>query len=862
MKFSPWLLLISLLSLTTAAYSQTATATPEPEWYLGKTITDIRFDGLVTIKKSDIDGVVRPFLGRKFTDEVFQDLQNSLYSLDFFQGLIVPTALKGNENGTEVVLLFAVVEKPLVSEIEFTGNSRVRTAELIALLTLKTGDLVNTDKIATDENAVIEYYKERGYLAVEVSSQVIEVSDTRSTLVYQINEGLQTTVKTIEFKGLSFASESALRGLMDTKVQSFFDQGLFQEAAFVKDLRSIENYYWNRGYIDAKVVDVEKTITFDTELQRNVLGVVLTVAEGGTWNFGGFTYTGNQIFTNADLDKLVHQTKGRVLAKDRLEADYQRILDQYLENGYIFNSMSRQEIREENVITYRIEIVERPRAHIENILVRGNTKTNDNVVFRELPIEVGDVFSKSKIITGIRNLYNLQYFSNIVPETPQGSADGLMDLVLNVEEGKTANIAMGMTLTGTSDFPLSANVKWSDTNFLGDGVTVGVDSTVSPDSQNVDFNYTDNWFLNQRLTIGAQIGLNHTINKKVDQDLVYPLYSEEDIPDPYDNSTYVDRLTGLPVAGIPSDASLADGSVVTLYQYDSTNGTLRTGGQMQYDSFQASFGLSTGYSWFTELGRFGIGAGWKPALQLISYDSLLYRPANKSLRDNLDKWEFSDQLSFRGSWDTRDLVLNPSNGFLLSEKLTLAGGYLGGSTHFTRIDSRLEGYWKFLSWPVAEGWDLDLVLKARSNLSKLMPALSADLPFSVQPSDQLYIDGMQSGRGWGFRNSGKLTWINGVELRTPVPFIGSFLWWDTFVDHSILLDVNSQYDWPHQSPLTNHQFSVGTGLRIVSPQFPLALYFTKPFQFDSSNNFLPVKGDGLFGSVLDMKLVVAFGMEY
>jgi outer membrane protein insertion porin family len=138
MKFPRWLLLVTLMAQIVPSWAQTGTGNAAADsWYLGKPIIDIRFEGLVTVSRSDIDGVIKPYLGRPFTDELFQDLQSALYALDFFQGLIVPTALKGNEASTQVVLLFKVQEKPLVDELVFDGNSRLRTQELQAVVSVK-----------------------------------------------------------------------------------------------------------------------------------------------------------------------------------------------------------------------------------------------------------------------------------------------------------------------------------------------------------------------------------------------------------------------------------------------------------------------------------------------------------------------------------------------------------------------------------------------------------------------------------------------------------------------------------------------------------------------------------------------------
>jgi len=867
MKPSLWILVLGLWAAVLPAVAQTPA-----DWYLDKPISEIRFEGLLTVQRGDIDGVTRPYIGRKFTEALFQDLQSALYNLDYFDGLIVPTAIKANDQGSEVILLFKVTEKPIVDSLDFSGNEKLRSGELQGALTMKKGDLVNQAKIRNDEQAIEGFYRERGFLDVSVTSVTEDIDARRTKVLFKVKEGIQNAVKTLTFQGNSFASVDTLRGLMETKPQSFFDNGLFKEASFSKDLRAIESYYWNHGYIDARVIDVQRNVSFDVASDRNVLNLVLTIKEGRALVFGGFTFEGNHIFSSEVLQALVRQPSGKTISKERLEADYQRVVDLYLENGYIFNNISRQEVRDGSTVSYKVNIVERPRAHIENIVVKGNTKTKDRVILRELPVEVGDVFSKTKIVSGIRNLYNLQYFSTVAPETPQGSADGLMDLVLNVEEGKTADISFGLAFSGTTDFPVSAQVKWADKNFLGNGQTISVESSIGAYNQSLNLSFTENWFLDQRMTLGGQLGFTHAVNTKIDQDVLGPTYTDEEIPDPYRSSEYVfskDTLyngvtyaAGQLFPAVATSSDVSTYSLITRYQYDINNGTVKKNAQMQYDSWQFSLGVNTGYSWYTAWGRFGLGTGEKSTLQMVTYDSTIYRPANQALRDNLNQWRLGNQWWTKASYDTRDLVYNPSNGFMASETVTFGGGFLGGNTHFTRFDTRAENYWKFISWPLAETYSFDLVLKLRTSFSFLLSAVGGPNSLVVQPADQLYLDGMSYGRGWGYQSGGKSSWNSGVEIRTPVPFIGQLLWVDTFVDQSVLVDVASTYGSPFAVPLTSQQFAWGTGIRIVTPQFPLALYVAKPFQLDNNGRVTWVSGDGLFGEQIDMKLVVAFGMEY
>ncbi len=838
------------------------------DWYMNKPIADIRFEGLVTIQRSELDGVVRPYIGKKFTDELFQQLQGDLYNLDYFEGLIAPTAVKADPQGDQVILIFKVKEKPTIADFVFNGNTKISSSDLSGVLTSKKGDIINQGKIKADEQALLKYYNDHGYLAAKVTSTTEVNKKHEATVYFNIDEGMQTAVKKIEFQGLSFATAATLKGLMDTKEVGWFDAGLFKDAAFAKDLRTIEQYYWDRGYIDAKIVDVQKKVEFDKTNDRNLLDIMITIHEGKPFIFGGFTFHGNEIFSTAKLESLVRQPVGSVISKERVDADFQRVSDLYYENGYIFNEIKKTEVRTGNKISYVIDIVERPRAHIESILVKGNTKTKAYVITREMPIQVGDVFSKAKIVEGIHNLYNLQYFNSIVPETPQGSADGLMDLVLNVEEAKTADMSFGLSFSGATSFPVSAQIKWGDKNFLGEGYNFSVASSLSPIIQSLNVSFIDNWAFDQRLTLGWNLGISHAINQNIPQDANAPLSTGigTSVPDPYNPNDYVftDSETygghsynaGDPFPGVPTSNDITQLHLVTRYQYDLSNNQAQYS-TMQYESYDFSLGVNTGYAWYLPWGRLSVGTGAQSGLQYVSYDSTLFRPASYVVRQNNLNWQFNNQIWAKTAWDTRDLVYNPTSGFLLSQTMTLDGGFLVGQSSWSRWDGTADFYLKLLDLPITDSYDFQWVFRAHTGASFLMPGLGGPSYIVAQPTELVNVDGMLSGRGWGYITGLNAAWNSGVEFRFPV--IPSFLWLDTFVDSSWLLYNDSTYTSLSQIPYGQKHYSWGFGLRVVSPQFPIAVYLAKPFLLNDSNNVVWQKGQGIFGPQADMTLVIAFG---
>jgi len=844
----------------------------EDDWYIGKPIKDFKFAGLETVSPNELRPIVRPYIGKKFTLDLFWDIQGQLYALDYFES-IESNAKPGDSEKNTVIVEFIVKERPTVSEIEIQGNNKIRSSEILDKVVLKKGDMINETKIKADEEAIKSMYLEKGFTDVQVSGKTdLDKKKNTAKLIFKITEGEQTTIKEINFSGNSFASASTLRGLMKTKTQSLFNKGLFQESKLQTDIQAIEDYYADHGYIDAKVVKVDREIKKEEKEKKRFLYLTLYIKEGEQYTYGGMTFKGNRIFSTEKLEHLVRQQPGKILNKKKLNADFQRVSDLYYENGYIENTIQLNEKRDEKTktISYVVSIVERDRAHIESIIFKGNKKTKDFVLYRELPFEVGDIFNKKKIIEGLRNIYNLQYFTNVSPETPQGSAPGLMDLIINVEETSTADINMGVTFSGT-EYPISGTVKWSERNFMGRGQTVGVNLEVSPVKQNVAFNFMEPWMFGYRWLGGVNFSFQHANMQNVLQDILPPVYSDAEysyaVPDPYDghyvfseDTTYPDSggteyNAGDAFPGVPSPNDISTYNLKTDYQYAVQKGEqIPSQYKMNYNSYDISGGVNTGYKYHTFLGWLGTSLGISSTVRLIHYDPTMYRPFDYNIRTNLDRWSIINKLDTSFYWDKRDFFLNPTNGFFLNQKVGFTGGFLGGDRHYIRTDSRADGYLTMFSIPVFENWNFKMVAAAHTALSLILPPFVNDI--TTDFTDLLYIDGMNVARGWtsGYTpvSYGKALWDNRFELRMPIA--EQFLWGVFFADAASL--------WEEVADLSTMKiddffFSIGAGLRFTIPQFPIRLYFSKGFQIKNGEiNWKP--GDLALGN-FTLDFVISLG---
>lgn len=839
------------------------------DWYVGKPIKDIQFKGLEHVSENELRGIVDPYIGKNFTDELFLELQSKLYALDFFE-LFVPNAKPGDEDYNSIIIEFEVTERPIIEEINIIGNSSLRKPEILDAVLLKKGDMVNKTKVNLDTEAIRDLYLERGFPDVKVDGSIEKDEETNTaTVTFTIDEGKQTKIKNIEFSGNSFASDGTLRRVMTTKAQSIFSTGVYQESKIEEDIQKIQLYYWEKGYIDAQVVDVVQTPFEDAKDETtNFINLTLYIEEGEQWTYGGIEFEGNALFTNEELEEVVRLDEGDILDKKKFEADFARINDIYYDNGYIYNVITKEEIRDEenNTVSYVVTIVEKGRAHIENIVIQGNEKTKDFVINRELPVEVGDVFSKKKVMQGLQNLYNTGLFSVVEPTTPMGSVDGLMDLIINVEEGKTIDLNFGVTFSGAAgDFPVMAFLQLKDNNFLGRGLELSSSLQASGLRQKLSVGFTDPWFLGERITLGVDLGVSHQLSQSIKQDILPPVFGEDDdnrVPDPYEgyyvfseDTTYngTDYDAGDLFPGIPSEDDIEEYNLETDYDYASDEGdTIPDSYLMEYHSWDFSLGLNTGYRWNTNIGRFSIGASPKVTLKYLTYDDAVYRPYNPTERLNLDRLRPIDDLGLTAAFDTRDFIYKPSKGVYLKQSFNFAGLVFEEANHFLESSSKAEFYLTLLDVPVFENWNFKTVFALSSSFSMILAYPWLD-EVDATTQDLLFTESMLIARGWPRQFGGKVLWNNWAELRIPIS--EQFFWWDFFFNATGFWEDDISIVSENMA-IDDFMFSFGGGFRLTIPGLPIGFYFTKRFKISD--------GEVLWqtGSMFNEDLVEGEGIDF
>jgi outer membrane protein insertion porin family len=823
--------------------------TQQADWFTGKPISDFVFSGIKNTSRQELEALLFPYKGRIYDENLYLEILTKLFALNYFVNVDVST--QRADSGSKVILIFTVTEFPVIGRINFSGNSAVRRSELSDVISTKITDFHSPVKIRADVEAIKNKYIEKGFPNANVTVTETPSGDSSITLTFVISEGNKITIKSIEFQGNTRFSYSALKGQLSLKAKTLLNDGAFQEAKLLADIEAISKYYHDRGYIDAAVKDV--TRTYDTDEKGTSMTITFMIEEGSSFTFGGVTFEGNIIFSTEQLDKLIYSKTGDTLNFTKIMTDFQRVSDLYYENGYIFNTIERITNKDEqtNVISYNIFIVERGRAYIEDIVIVGNEKTKTDVILREIPLEPGDVFSKTKVMDAMRNLYNLQFFSMVMPDTLPGSAENLMVLVFTVEEQPTTDVQFGFTFSGSADpesFPVSMMIKWNDRNVAGTGNQLGAEVNSSVvDTTNVSLNYLHRWIMGLPLSGGVDFSADYS-RRFATMNNTAPFFNGDEtnyaFPDGFQSyEEYIahDRLP-------PKDYL------------------------MDFRQWYLSLGLSTGYRWNTFLGIAGINGGMRFGIVKNIYDNILFRPFDPALRAGNNEWMPKNSFWLSLSLDQRDIFYDPSNGYFFYNRAGFFGILSSEREHYIRDDLKIQYYYTLLNIPVTEKWNFKVIFAVQAGLSTIwkQPGRSSDsfLP-PVEEVNKLSVDGMFVGRGWKneYRNKGLLLLDNWLELR--IPLIYGILAFDFFFDAAGTETTQGYYFGINENgernfTIDNWRFSFGGGLRFTIPQFPFRLGLAKRFRFrDGEFNWEPGE---LFGDpnnpAKGVDLVISFVLSY
>lgn len=356
--------------------------------------------------------------------------------------------------GNDIFLVINVVERPRLSKFSFKGDVKKSDADdLRGKIRLMTGRVVTDYMLGTIKNTVHDYYLDKGYYFNKVD--IRQIKDTSAklphTIVYiNVKKGKKVRIQEVNIYGNTVMSDGKLRRkLSDSKPLRWynpFNTAKYLEENLEKDLPNIVQKYNSKGYRDARIV--KDTVRFVSN-KRVVIDI--TIDEGHKYYFGKFHWFGNSKYRSGQLDTILNIRPGDTYDQSKLEQKLYMnpngydISSLYLDDGYLFFQVNPTESNIHNdTIDFDVLMYEGKQATINKVTVKGNDKTNDHVIFREITTKPGQLFRRSDIIFTNRSLAQLGYFDpeKLDVKPVPNAADGTVDIEYTVEEKPSDQIEL------------------------------------------------------------------------------------------------------------------------------------------------------------------------------------------------------------------------------------------------------------------------------------------------------------------------------------------------------------------------------------------------------------------------------------
>ncbi len=403
-------------------------------------------------------------------------------------------------------ILVKVKENPVINQVAFEGNSEVDTATLVGEVQLKPRSVFTRAKAQADVQRILDVYRRQGLFAASVEPKIIELEQDRVNLVFEINEGVATKVKGINFVGNHAFTDSQLRDVISTTQVGWFDflkgTSVYDPDRMNLDRELIRQYYLKNGYPDASVTAA------NAEIDPNGTGFIITFAidEGQPYTFGAINIESSLpgIDTSTLNGDLLTQS-GAVYDASQIDKTSEQLTLDIADQGYAFARVRPRPIPDvaNHTIAITYVVDEGPRIYIERINVIGNTRTKDYVIRREFRLAEGDAFNALMVDRAKKRIQALGIFKSVDIKRRPGSAPDRVILDVVVQEQSTGELSFGAGYS-TSEGVIG-DVSISERNLFGNGQYVRLKLAGSFSRAQVDFSFTEPRFLDRNLAAGFDL---------------------------------------------------------------------------------------------------------------------------------------------------------------------------------------------------------------------------------------------------------------------------------------------------------------------------------------------------------------------
>ncbi len=466
---------------------------------LAQTVQSISVEGNRRVEVETIRSYFKPGPGGRLDQGAIDDGLKALIETGLFQDVRINRGAGGQ-------IVVSVVENPVIGRIAFEGNKKIKDEQLTGEVQSKARGTFSRAMVQSDTLQIAEIYRRSGRYDVRVTPEVIEQPNNRVDLVFTVEEGAKTGVKSIEFVGNNAYSSYRLRDVIKTHESNLLSflasSDIYDPDRVEADRDLIRRFYLKNGFADVQVVAA--LTEYDPE--KKGFNVTFKIEEGSQYRVGSIDFRSS--IPNFDPTSMRNYSRVNVGSLYNVESVEKSVEEMQIEasrRGYAFAVVRPGGDRnfEAHTVSVVFNIDEGPRTYIERINLRGNTRTRDYVIRREFDVSEGDAYNRALVDRAERRLKNLDYFKSVKITTEPGSSSDRVILLVDMEEKSTGDFSVSGGYS-TTDGAL-AEVSVSERNLLGRGLFAKAAVTYGQYARGYSLSFVEPYLLDYRVALGLDL---------------------------------------------------------------------------------------------------------------------------------------------------------------------------------------------------------------------------------------------------------------------------------------------------------------------------------------------------------------------
>jgi outer membrane protein insertion porin family len=462
-------------------------------------IASISPSGNARIDSGAISRKIKTKPGDFYNPAALREDLKAIFKMGYFENVRIE--VEESEDGK--IVTFAITEKPIIRRIEYSGLDAFSKDEVSEAANISINTILNSSKVNNGVAAIKALYKSKGYYNTTVTAQISYPDEEHAELRFIVEEGDKIFIKEIKFIGNKSFESDDLEDVIESSSKNWLswltEGGLMKQEMLAQDVARLGSFYNNQGFLEVKIADPQ------VDQDGDWLYLTFTIEEGPRYRVGTVSFEGDLIEDKQKMRSLISIQNQEFINRQVLREDVLKITDFYSENGFAFADV-RPRTKKSTTgarVDISIDISKGDLVYIQRIVIKGNSRTRDNVIRRELKIAEGGVFDSKALRISTQRLQRLDFFEevNIVPEPAMDPSK--MNVTVNIKEKSTGQFSIGAGYSSVDSIMLMGEI--SENNFLGRGDRLSLAANVSGVSSRYNLSYTNPHLRDSALSVGADL---------------------------------------------------------------------------------------------------------------------------------------------------------------------------------------------------------------------------------------------------------------------------------------------------------------------------------------------------------------------